>query len=64
MLSFLMLLLLSAMTCLPVFVEPIMVITLGILLLVMVVATFSGAPVKMLTTPAGKLISCKISPIK
>ena len=53
---------LSAITFLPVSVEPIIVSTAGILLVVNVVATSPLGPAKIFTTPAGKSISCKISP--
>ena len=54
---------LSEITSYPVAVEPIIVNTEGILLLVKVVATSLLGPDNIFTTPAGKFILSKISPI-
>ena len=54
----------SEKTFFAVFVDPIIVMSLGILLLDKVAATISGSPQIIFTTPAGKSISFKSLPIK
>ena len=53
----------SEKTFLAVVVEPIIVISLGTLLFDKVVATISGSPHIIFTTPGGKFISLSIFPI-